>query len=89
MKNEIIERLIPILNSSIEDLEIDDSRYDIDLLELGMDSITFIHIIVSIEEEFKCEIPDENLLLREMNTVNKITDAIASVLEKTGSVSNE
>ena len=89
MKNEIIERLIPILNSSIEDLEIDDSRSDIDLLELGMDSITFVNIIVSIEEEFKCEIPDENLLLREMNTVNKITDAIASVLEKTGSVSNE
>ena len=89
MKNEIIGRLIPILSSSIENLEIEDSQYDIDLLELGMDSITFIHIIVSIEEEFECEIPDENLLLREMNTVNKITEVIASVLEKTVSVSNE
>ena len=48
------------------------SQLDDDLSELGMDSLAFIRIIVSLEEEFDCEIPDSKLLLSEMNTVNKI-----------------
>ena len=41
-----------------------------------MDSISFIQTIVSLEEEFECEIPDSKLLISEMNTVNKIIDVL-------------
>ena len=50
-----------------------------DLLEYGMDSIRFIQIIVSLEEEFECEVPDSKLILVEMNTINKIYDVLISI----------
>ena len=50
----------------IEEMEnlgiiIDASAEDIDLLNKGIDSITFISFIVSIEERLNIEIPDEYL----------------------------
>ena len=35
--------------------------------------------VVSLEEEFDCEIPDEKLLLLELNTVNKIYEVLTSI----------
>lgn len=45
-------------------------------LNSPMDSIKFIQIIVSLEEAFECEIPDEKLLLAEMNSVNKMLEVL-------------
>lgn len=72
MKEVTIDKIVEILNANIENAEITEENLDENLSELGMDSITFIKIIVSLEEEFECEIPDSKLLLREMDTVNKI-----------------
>ena len=44
-----------------------------------MDSMTFIKIIVDLEEEFDCEIPDSKLLFSEMNTVNKIMQVLTEI----------
>ena len=52
------------------------AQCDDDLLELGMDSNKFIQIIVSLEEAFECEIPDEKLLFTEMNSVNKMLEVL-------------
>lgn len=54
-----------------------------------MDSITFIRIIVSIEEEFECEIPDVKLLITEMNTVNKILKVLTTIVLKTNKQCND
>lgn len=43
---------------------------------MGMDSMEFVTIVVALEEEFDCEIPDEKLLISELNTVNKIYEVI-------------
>lgn len=53
-----------------------------DLSDFGMDSIGFIKIIVDIEDEFACEIPDSKLIISEMNTVNKIYNVLTSILKK-------
>jgi len=79
MKEITVEKVIDILNASIEDAEITEDKLDVDLSELGMDSITFIKIVVTLEEEFKCEIPDSKLLIGEMNTVNKIVKALKDI----------
>lgn len=55
-----------------------DLQLNENLEELGMDSIAYIRIIVALEEEFKCEIPEEKLLISEMNTVSKIYEIIKS-----------
>ena len=46
-----------------------------------MDSIKFINIIITLEEEFDIEISDEYLLLTEMNTISKIAEVISAALD--------
>ena len=72
MKEATIDKVIEILNANIEGAEITDKNLDESLSEMGMDSLTFIKVVVSLEEVFECEIPDSKLLLGEMNTTNKI-----------------
>ena len=79
MKEITIEKIIEIININIENAEISIEQSEDDLLTLGMDSITFIRIIVSLEEEFECEVPDSKLLLTEMNTVNKMYEVLTSI----------
>ena len=79
MKAIKIERVIDIINENIENCKINADKLDDDLSELGMDSMTFIKIIVDLEEEFDCEIPDSKLLFSEMNTVNKIIHVLKEV----------
>ena len=82
MSEKIIEMVLELLNTNIENVELSDEQLDEDLSQLGMDSITFIRIIVELEEKFDIEIPDEKLLLTEMNTVSKMVDVISSELSK-------
>ena len=79
MKEITVEKVIEILNANIENAEISEDKLDEDLSELGMDSLTFIKIIVALEEEFECEIPDSKLLIIEMNTANKIVQVLKSI----------
>ncbi len=75
MKEITKEKILEIVNS-VQDMEVTVNQCDDDLLELGLDSIKFIQIIVSLEEAFECEIPDEKLLLTEMNSVNKMLEVL-------------
>ncbi len=81
MKEVIADKVLEIVNTNIENGFISSNQFDADLCAAGMDSISFIRIIVALEEEFDIEIPDEKLLLAEMNTVSKITDVISSILK--------
>lgn len=79
MKEVTKEKILEIVNANIVNVAVNAEQYDADLSERGMDSIRFIQIIVSLEEEFECEVPDSKLLLTEMNTVNKIYDVLTSI----------
>lgn len=80
--NEVTkEKILEIVNTNIENGAVTVEQYDPELSKLGMDSIQFIRIIVSLEEEFECEVPDSKLLLTEMNTISKMTDVISAVLD--------
>lgn len=79
MKPINIEKVIKIVDSNIKDVDVSTVYVNEELTDLGMDSITFISIIVALEEEFECEFPDEKLLLSEMNTVQKIIDVLHSL----------
>lgn len=46
----------------------------------NVDSIRFISSIVSLEEEFNIEFPDEYLLIEKMNNINNICLIIESLL---------
>lgn len=51
-----------------------------DLETAGIDSFGFIQLIVLIEEKYEVEIPDENLLFSELNTISKIQQLLENLL---------
>lgn len=69
-------------NEELQFSEISMAEIEEDLTNYGMDSITFIHIIINLEEEFDIKIPDEYLLLPQLNTLKKMVDIIWYVLNK-------
>lgn len=83
MKEVSKEIVLEIINHS-ENVEISQEQLEDSLPELGMDSITFIQIVVALEEEFECEIPDEKLLITEMDTVQKMLDVLQSIYDNQG-----
>lgn len=81
MKEVTIEGVLAIINDS-ENLKNNKEQLEVNLQDLGMDSITFIQIIVGLEEAFDCEIPDEKLLITEMDTVQKMIDVLESLYDE-------
>ena len=77
--NEISEKVLDIIKTNIG-IEIYPWQFDEDLNVIGIDSISFIKIVVALEDNFEIEIPDEKLLMEEMGTFNKITMVVASAL---------
>lgn len=75
MREVTIKEILDVINES-DNLNISEEQLTKNLAELGMDSITFIQIIVKLEEVFDCEIPDSKLLLSEMDTVQKMFDVL-------------
>lgn len=82
MKKINTNKVIDILNVNIKNAEITRDKLDQSLIELGMESLTFIQIIVAIEEEFECEIPDSKLLITEMDTVEKIMNVLQTLYDE-------
>lgn len=79
-RNVVLSKVIEIINKNMEENKIGVEQAGEDLLQLGMNSIIFIRIVVSLEEEFNCEIPDSKLLITEMKNVNNFVDVLMSVL---------
>ena len=71
MKEVTLDSVLSVVNES-KHFQIDKDSIDVNLQDIGMDSIIFIQLIVSLEEEFDCEIPDSKLIMSEMDTIQKI-----------------
>ena len=80
MMEVAIKDILDVINES-DNLNISEAQVEENLSELGMDSITFIQIIVKLEEVFDCEIPDSKLLISEMDTVQKMFDVLQELYE--------
>ena len=80
MKKVELDKILDIINKT-EDLYVTSTQINDNLVDLGMDSIKFVQIVVSLEEEFECEIPDSKLLITEMDTVQKIQDVLQALYE--------
>lgn len=81
MDSAITEKVISIINENVKNANITIENQDALLQNFGMNSIAFIQIIVALEEEFECEIPDSQLLLSELNTISKIVNVIEPLIE--------
>ena len=80
IKQEVIELISELFK---------DKGFDIDIIEyvdliddMGMDSITFISIVVEVEAHFGIEVPDDMLLLEKFKCVDDIVSVVENELSK-------
>ena len=85
MTKELIKKEVVALISSL----FYDQENDFDMIEsvnliddLGMDSITFISLVVKVEDTFSIEIPDEILLMENFKCIENIVSIIDCELAK-------
>ena len=78
----IRKKILDIVNSNIENADLQFDQADEDLVALGMDSILFISIVVALEGDFDIEYPDDYLLITQSNTLNKLVSIVSDALEK-------
>ena len=76
MAEAMLLKIKRIVEDNLE-VKLGDDQLEADLTELGMQSILFIKIVVTLENEFECEIPDSKMIMKEMNTLQKIYDAVS------------
>ncbi|MEG0528960.1 MAG: acyl carrier protein [Bacilli bacterium] len=70
IQDELIKIIAKIVNPT------EDLFPHTNLQDAGMTSITFINIVVEIENCFDIEFPDEKLIITEANTVNDLYEII-------------
>lgn len=59
----------------------DDLLSDTELQNIGMNSISFVKLIVEIENQFNIEVPDDKLLITEAGTIKKLSEIIESCVK--------
>ncbi len=82
MGESLKELVVQKINEVLIKSQIDITQGNENLQLRGMNSIEFVKIIFSLEEELKIEIPDEYFLITEMNTVDKICDVLSSIMNE-------
>ncbi|MCD1260593.1 acyl carrier protein [Paenibacillus athensensis] len=79
MSEDIKERVITMLRENLDDVGgLESIHPDADLSALGVNSMTFIKLVVAMEMEFGVSWDDEDLELSNFLTVNNIIDYIQS-----------
>lgn len=56
---------------------------DADLFAAGLDSLAIVNVLMSIEEQFEIELPDELLSRRSFSTIATITRVVSDLTEQT------
>lgn len=79
---DLIERIEKIILNilKIEPERIREISGDETLNRIGVDSVNFIEIVIGLEDEFNITFEDDELLLQNLNTINKLKNIITQKL---------
>ena len=74
---EEIKRIIQNTVSLTE--EVDSIDFETSLVNAGMDSLSFVRIVVEIENHFDLEFPDDKLVFTEADTIKTLCKIVLEV----------
>lgn len=77
----IYDEIFQIVLENIDEKEIK-IDFETEFQQIGITSISFINIIVKVEQKYQIEFPDDKLLLSEAGTIKKIGDIVTMVVSK-------
>jgi len=80
MKELTEQIIIDIVNSTQKETVLFEHNKHLTFQMLSIESISFIRIIIALEEHFDCEFPDSKLIYSEMDSVEKIFKTLKEVL---------
>ena len=89
-KEEIVvverDRIIEILYSVLEadEAQVDNIKDEEDLCEFGLNSISSVDLVVTLEEMYDIMYDDDDLLLDNLNTINKIMETTNKYIVQEG-----
>ena len=78
--NDIQKRAFNIVVSNLNEKTPNDISLDMDINSIGLDSISFIKIVVDFEGEFDFEFEDEMLLITKFPTVKSMIEYVESMV---------
>ena len=81
-KNKLNEKIMELVLNCLDNNDKKIS-YDDDLRDFGMDSVNCISIIVEIEDFYHFEFADEDLVIENFMTVNRLSDYVSKKIENT------
>jgi acyl carrier protein len=78
-ENDIREIIVNLVQVTVP---IADIGIETDLQTIGMDSISFINIVTSIEDEFSILFPDEKLIMSESSTIRDLCEIVEKAISE-------
>ena len=75
-----VSEILDIINSILEDRVLTEQEINEDLQSLGLTSVTFVIMVVELEDTFGIEIPDEYLLFTRLPSVAVVHEVITSLV---------
>ena len=76
MENVMLQEVVDIVRTCVGNKEITICQVDEDLDKLGVDSLMFMQIIISLENKYECEVPENKLTLYKLDTIRKLYEVI-------------
>ena len=78
ISNDVPKRAFEIIISYLNEITLDKESIDTKFADVGVDSITFINIVVTLESEFEFEFDDEMLLITAFPTIKSMIEYVES-----------
>lgn len=75
----IQKKAIDIVLSTLEEEEYNNLSPESDFLDIGVDSITFIKVIVALESEFDIEFDVEKLMITAFSTIKSMVEYVEEI----------
>jgi acyl carrier protein len=72
--DEIQKRIYDIIRNILSEQSFNDVNLETKFTEIGLDSITYVKLIIALEQEFQVEFSDEILLLSGFSTVKSLIE---------------
>jgi len=80
--DDITARFDEVLRRHLRSAKSNDINYDIELVQLGLDSMTAVAVLLDMEKAFNIRFPDEMLVEGTFKTAGRLKEAVTTLREQ-------